>query len=125
MENPEAALVFFWPELERQVRMEGKVKKLPGKESGSYFKTRPEGSRIGAWASRQSSSIPSRNFLLEEMEKYAGRFKNREIPRPSSWGGYILLPGLVEFWQGRPDRLHDRILYSRHLNNWHLSRLSP
>lgn len=124
-DNPQAALVFFWPELERQVRIEGKVKKLPGRESDSYFNTRPEGSRIGAWASRQSNMIPSRDYLREEAEKYARRFENLEIPRPSYWGGYILAPLLIEFWQGRPDRLHDRILYTRHAGNWHLGRLSP
>lgn len=123
--NSSAALVFFWPELERQVRFEGNVKKLSGKESDSYFISRPTGSKLGAWASRQSNTITSRLFLENEVQKYSNRFKGQSIPRPSFWGGYLLTPNLAEFWQGRPDRLHDRIHYKRIYNKWDISRLSP
>ncbi len=124
-DNPNAALVFFWPELERQVRFEGNVKKLTGKESDLYFNTRPRGSRIGAWASRQSNTITSRLCLENEVQKCANRLKDQNIPRPSFWGGYLLDPDLSEFWQGRPDRLHDRIQYKKVDNKWDIARLSP
>jgi pyridoxamine 5'-phosphate oxidase len=124
-ENPRAAIVFFWPELERQVRFEGITEKLPSWESDEYFYSRPAGSKAGARASRQSSKIASRELLENEMLKITSRFKNKNIPRPPYWGGYRLIPGVVEFWQGRPDRLHDRIEYEIRDDKWTISRLSP
>lgn len=111
--NPFAALVFFWPELERQVRFEGYTVKLPADESDQYFSTRPHGSKIGAWASKQSSIIASREELEKKAGKCAEQFAGREIPRPLFWGGYQLIPETVEFWQGRESRLHDRIRYNK------------
>ena len=124
-ENPLAAIVFFWPELERQVRFEGITGKLPSGESDDYFDSRPAGSKAGAWASRQSIKIASREVLENEMLKITSRFKNKNIPRPPYWGGYRLIPVIVEFWQGRPDRLHDRIEYGIRDNKWTIRRLSP
>lgn len=125
-ENPKAALVFYWPELERQVRFEGKVDKLTDSESDEYFSSRPEGSKAGAWASRQSNIISSRKALESEVHKITAHFGNKSIPRPPYWGGYILAPILAEFWQGRPDRLNDRIQYFLNKENrWEISRLSP
>ncbi len=124
-ENPRAAIVFFWPELERQVRFEGITEKLPSGESDEYFVSRPAGSKAGAWASRQSSKIDSRETLEKEVVKIISRFKDENIPRPPFWGGYRLIPSAVEFWQGRPDRLHDRIEYKVTNGAWAASRLSP
>ncbi len=124
-ENPRAALVFFWPELERQVRFEGVAKKVPLHESDEYFDSRPAGSKAGAWASRQSRVIASRQVLESEMLKISSRFSDQPIPRPPYWGGYRLLPDLAEFWQGRYSRLHDRIEYIRHQDIWSIRRLSP
>ncbi len=124
-ENPRAAIVFFWPELERQVRFEGIAEKLPSGESDEYFDSRPAGSKAGAWASRQSRIISSRGELESELVKTSNRFKNKSIPRPPYWGGYRLIPGVAEFWQGRPDRLHDRIHYEIRDYIWTISRLSP
>ncbi len=123
--NPNAALVFFWPELERQVRLEGKVNILPSGESDSYFSTRPYESKIGAWASRQSSELSSRESLKNKVDEFTSRFKDQTIPRPPFWGGYRFVPHLIEFWQGRPGRLHDRIQYRLQDNKWNISRLSP
>lgn len=123
--NSKAALVFFWKELERQVRIEGDVVKLSSEESDAYFNSRPPGSRIGAWASPQSTVIPGRNVLEENVEKYVAQFKEG-IPRPLHWGGYIVQPVKVEFWQGRSNRLHDRILYTlQQDNSWKIERLAP
>jgi pyridoxamine 5'-phosphate oxidase len=124
-ENPRAALLFYWPKLERQVRIEGTVEKLTRKESGEYFDSRPRNSRIGAWASRQSEVIESRLFLNAQFQKYKQQFRNTGVPLPDFWGGYRLVPSRIEFWQERPNRLHDRILYVRHGNLWKISRLSP
>ena len=124
-ENPRAAIVFFWPELERQVRFEGITSKLPGTESDRYFMTRPRGSGLGAWASRQSSVIASRGELEKEAEKFGKLYKNKAVPRPPFWGGYRLSPETAEFWQGRPDRLHDRVKYDLTGSSWKLTRLSP
>ena len=124
-ENPRAALVFFWPELERQVRFEGNTSKLTGKESDSYFLTRPEGSRLGAWASRQGSVIACREELEQEFEKYGSIYKDKTIPRPPWWGGFRLYPESAEFWQGRPDRLHDRVKYELAGRRWNITMLSP
>ncbi len=124
--NPNAALVFFWPELERQVRIEGTVEKVSESDSYEYFKSRPFESRIGAWASHQSTVLENREVLeqryAELVEQYSG---TAEIPLPPFWGGYILQPSHVEFWQGRPGRLHDRILYTPIEGSWQRTRLSP
>jgi len=125
-ENPYACLVFFWKELERQIRITGTIEKVSGTESDEYFNSRPIGSRIGAWASPQSSIIPSRETIEKNIVKYEGAFAGAEIPRPPHWGGYIVKPTVVEFWQGRPKRLHDRIQYSKTEDgNWGFERLAP
>ncbi len=125
-ENPNACLVFFWKELERQVRIEGRVEKVNAKTSDEYFATRPEGSRIGAWASPQSSVIPSREIIETRSETYRKEFTEGNIPRPPHWGGYVVIHTVIEFWQGRPNRLHDRIRYSLLENKfWKIERLAP
>ena len=125
-ENPLAALTFFWPELERQVRIEGSIEKVEAAVSDAYFHSRPTGSQIGAWASPQSKRIGSREELEQADANYAAKFANESvIPRPEHWGGYILKPELVEFWQGRPNRLHDRIVYEKQDSGWQLNRLAP
>lgn len=124
-ENPQAALTFFWSELERQVCVAGSVTKLPVAESESYFKTRPRGSRIGAWASKQSEPVPDRAFLEAQWRELERKFPG-EVPLPPNWGGYILKPERIEFWQGRPSRLHDRFCYARQADgSWKIERLSP
>lgn len=125
-ENPRACLVFFWKELERQVRIEGLVEKIIAAESDEYFDSRPAGSKIGAWASPQSRVIASREILEEKVASLEERFAHTEIKRPEHWGGYILKPSLIEFWQGRPSRLHDRIQYTLvEKDNWLIERLAP
>ena len=126
LENPRACLVFFWKELERQIRITGLVEKLTEKESNEYFKARPEGSQIGAWASPQSTVIESSAWLVEQANQYENKFSDSGIPRPSHWGGYLVRPVTIEFWQGRPNRLHDRLLYSLKENgDWTIERLAP
>ena len=126
LENPNACLVFFWKELERQIRITGKVKKVSAAESDEYFLSRPEGSRIGAWASPQSQVIAFREIIEEHITKYTMEFANTNILRPPNWGGYIVMPEAFEFWQGRPNRLHDRIQYSlQKEGNWKIERLAP
>ncbi len=124
-ENPQAALLFFWKELERQVRIEGSVKKLNEKESDEYFLLRPEQSRIGAWSSPQSKIIKNRSVLEDMFLKYTLQFSDGVIIRPPHWGGYIVKPSLFEFWQGRPNRLHDRLQYTFSNNRWIIERLAP
>jgi pyridoxamine 5'-phosphate oxidase len=125
-ENPFVSLLFFWKELERQVRIEGKIKKIPAAESDEYFNSRPPESRIGAWSSPQSNVINSRDTLQKNVEKYTSQFGTKNIPRPEFWGGYIVEPQRIEFWQGRPGRLHDRLQYSLTKNNeWTIKRLAP
>jgi pyridoxamine 5'-phosphate oxidase len=125
-ENPRACLVFFWKELERQVRITGLVEKLSEKESNDYFRIRPEGSRVGAWASPQSTVIESGEWLTGQVKMYEEKFSDSEIPRPPHWGGYLVKPVTIEFWQGRPDRLHDRLLYTLQENgSWMIERLAP
>jgi len=122
--NPWASLLFFWPELERQVRINGAVSKLSETDSDAYFFQRPRASRIGAWASPQSREIPSREFLEQEELKFKQQFGDNPT-RPPHWGGYRLKPEKIEFWQGRPSRLHDRILFTRNSSGWKISRLAP
>jgi len=125
-ENPQAAVVFYWSELERQVCIAGDVSKLPEPESEAYFRTRPKGSRLAAWASKQSGVIRDRAELEEEWQKVEQRYASQEVPRPPYWGGYVLRPTRVEFWQGRPNRLHDRFRYTRQPDGrWLLERLAP
>ena len=124
--NPQVALLFFWKELERQVRIEGRIERIPEVDSDAYFNSRPIGSRIGAWASPQSSEITHRHILEANYAKYENEFSGVEIPRPPHWGGYVVVPNKIEFWQGRSSRMHDRILYTKTENNdWLQSRLAP
>jgi pyridoxamine 5'-phosphate oxidase len=124
--NPYAAMVFFWHELERQVRVEGQVERVSGDESDLYFHGRPEGSRLGAWASPQSEVIESREVLEARFGELEAQFADGSIPRPANWGGYRLIPDSIEFWQGRPNRLHDRLRYSRRESGgWIIERLAP
>jgi len=121
-----ASLLFFWPQLIRQVRIDGKVQKISAKESDAYFKTRPQGSQLGAWASEQSEVVPSRDFLEKSMKALEVKYKDQVIPRPPHWGGFLVIPQSIEFWQGRPNRLHDRLRYVRQSKgSWHRERLAP
>lgn len=124
-ENPQAALVFFWPELERQVRINGVVSKLDPQVSSDYFHTRPKGSQIGAVASPQSKVIERREVLEEKVIQLTKDYAESEVPCPEHWGGYLIEPLYLEFWQGRPSRLHDRIAYELIDGNWVISRLAP
>ena len=125
-ENPKACLVFFWKELERQVRITGLSKKISEKDSDEYFLSRPTGSQVGAWASNQSQVIQSREWLENRYLQLTEEFKQKELKRPSHWGGYLVTPVIIEFWQGRPSRLHDRIQYSLEEDgSWKIERLSP
>ncbi|MDH2925872.1 pyridoxamine 5'-phosphate oxidase [Lonepinella koalarum] len=122
--TPFTALNFFWGELERQVRIEGRVEKLPAVQSDEYFASRPYTSRVGAWASEQSAVISSKNVLLAKAAQIAAKHP-LNVPRPPHWGGYIVIPEMIEFWQGRPSRLHDRIRYRLEKEHWVIERLSP
>lgn len=125
-DNPQAALVFWWAELERQIRIEGQVEKVSAQESEEYFHSRPFNSQIGAWASEQSQVIDNREVLEIRWQELKTKYENQEVSRPPHWGGFRLIPTSIEFWQGRPSRLHDRLRY-RLINNssWVLERLSP
>jgi len=125
-ENPQAALVFYWPDLERQVCIAGEVSQLPRAESEAYFRSRPRGARIGAWASKQSDVLPDRAALEETWRKLETQYPGDDVPIPPYWGGYVLTPNRIEFWQGRPNRLHDRFRYSKSPDGtWQIERLSP
>jgi pyridoxamine 5'-phosphate oxidase len=124
--NPRAALVFYWADLERQVCIAGDVTRLPASESEDYYKTRPRGSKIAAWASNQSEKVHDRAALEQKWRLIEKQYPGEEVPKPPFWGGYVLKPLRLEFWQGRPNRLHDRFQYTRLPDNrWQLERLSP
>jgi len=123
--NPKACLLFFWKELERQIRIDGSIEKVSAEDSEIYFKSRPVGSRIGAWCSPQSSVIADRSILDKNVAHYTNKFNAQEVPRPDHWGGYIVKPTSIEFWQGRSSRLHDRLRYTAKPEGWKLERLAP
>jgi pyridoxamine 5'-phosphate oxidase len=123
--NPRAALLFWWGPLERQVRFEGPVERCEDHEADEYFASRPRGSRIGAWASAQSAAIADRRVLEDAVRELEARFGGGEVPRPAFWGGFRLVPEVIEFWQGRRDRLHDRLRYTRTASGWQIERLAP
>lgn len=123
--NKSVSLLFFWPELERQVRILGTVEPVDGSESDTYFQSRPFGSRLGAWASPQSSRIESRASIEQNLEHFRSQFPDGEIPRPAHWGGYRVIPSQMEFWQGRANRLHDRIVYKKEDLAWEIYRIAP
>ena len=123
--NPRAALAIHWPAQHRQVRLEGPVERVASDQSDAYFESRPRGSRIGAWASRQGTVLPDRRSLEARFDELEAEWRTRDIPRPPYWGGYLLRPEAIEFWEGRPSRLHDRIHYLREDGGWRAERLSP
>jgi pyridoxamine 5'-phosphate oxidase len=124
-ENPRAAICIHWHSLEEQIRIEGRVERLSDAESDGYFLSRPRGSQLGAWASDQSAVLPSRETLEEQYRETERRFEGKPVPRPPFWGGFRLIPERIEFWFGRPDRLHDRLLYVRQGDGWTIERLYP
>ncbi len=123
--NPKAALLAYWPVLQRQVRIEGTVERVSPEEANTYFRTRARGSKLGAWASRQSEELKSADDLRARFERYDARFEGSEVPLPSFWGGYRLKPERIEFWQGRLNRLHDRLVFCRTESGWEPTRLYP
>jgi pyridoxamine 5'-phosphate oxidase len=125
-ENPHAALVFWWSALERQVRIEGTAHRIDDAVSEAYFQSRPRGSQLGAWASAQSNVVPSREALRDTLRTIEEKYVDRDVPRPPHWGGYCVRPTMIEFWQGRPSRLHDRLRYLRRDDgSWQMDRLAP
>ena len=124
-ENPKAALTFFWDELRRQIRIEGRIEKISRETSREYFSSRPRESQISAWVSAQSSVIPNREILENKFDELKEKFGNEEIPLPDFWGGYRVIPNYFEFWQGRENRLHDRICYKKEKDKWKIFRLAP
>jgi len=126
LKNPKVCLSFFWNNLERQVIIKGTAEKIAGNLSDGYFESRPDGSKLGAWASDQSEIVPSRKYLDDRLKQFEKKFKNKEITRPKHWGGFIVKPISMEFWQGRPNRMHDRIIYKLQENfDWKIERLAP
>jgi pyridoxamine 5'-phosphate oxidase len=123
--NPHAALCFHWPTLDEQIRVEGRVERATDRESDAYFASRPRGSQLGAWASAQSRPLATREQLEEEYRLVEARFGDRTVPRPPFWGGFRIVPERIEFWYGRPDRLHDRLVYTRDGDGWKIERLYP
>ena len=123
-ENPQAALVFYWPRLGRQVRVEGRVVAVSPRESDSYFSSRPRDSQLSAWASQQSRVVRDRRFLVNQVKRFNEKYPGR-VPRPPNWGGYRLQPSIFEFWKERPGRLHDRLRYRRSKGRWIIERLAP
>ncbi len=123
--RPAAALALWWPGLERQVRVEGRVGRVGAPESDAYFALRPRGAQLGAWASPQSRVVTDRAELERRLAAAAARFRGREVPRPRDWGGFRVVPSTIEFWQGRPDRLHDRLRYTRRRGGWSIDVLAP
>jgi len=123
--HPDAAMVFWWPTLHRSVRIEGSVRPVGAREADAYFATRPRGAQLGAWTSPQSRVLPSRSALDRAHARTIARFAQGPVPRPPHWGGYRLRARVIEFWQGRPDRLHDRLRYTRRRRGWKLERLAP
>jgi pyridoxamine 5'-phosphate oxidase len=124
-ETPNASLCFWWAQLKRQVRVEGRTELVSDREADQYFATRPRGSQIGAWVSHQSSEITSRDDLVDAAQRLATKYDSQPVPRPSFWSGYRLVPQRIEFWKEQPDRLHDRELYSRQADGWKLTVLAP
>ena len=124
-DNPQAALCFYWPSLDEQIRIEGRVERASPEESDAYFGSRPRGSQLGAWASDQSMVLPSRETLEEKYREIERQFEGQAVQRPPFWGGYRLTPARIEFWYGRPDRLHDRVVYVRDGSAWRIERLYP
>ena len=124
-DNPQAALCFYWSSLDEQIRIEGRVERVSDGESDTYFAGRPRGSQLGAWASDQSQVLSSRETLEERYREIERRFDGQSVQRPSFWGGFRLIPFRIEFWYGRPDRLHDRVVYAREAGAWRIERLYP
>jgi len=125
-ENNQVCLSFFWPALEQQIIIKGKAEKLPENLSDGYFESRPTGSKLGAWASNQSTVVESRDILEMNLQKFEAKFEGKEITRPPHWGGFLVIPIAIEFWQGRPNRMHDRILYRLKEDfSWKIERLEP
>jgi pyridoxamine 5'-phosphate oxidase len=124
--NPHAALVFLWQDLERQVRVSGKIERVANDEADRYYHSRPVGSQLGAWASPQSAVIPDRQFLVDRLAQFTAQYQAKEIPRPANWGGFRVIPSEIEFWQGRTSRLHDRLRYQLQPDgDWQIDRLAP
>jgi pyridoxamine 5'-phosphate oxidase len=125
MHNNNVSLVFLWKKIERQVIIKGKAVKITKRDSKKYFDSRPEKSKIAAWASKQSKELHNSNDLIKRFKNFENKFKNKLIPYPDFWGGYIIHPNSIEFWQGRSSRMHDRILYEKEKNKWNINRLYP
>ena len=124
-ENPDVALVFYWTQMHRQVRVEGRAHLLPDEEADAYFNTRPHDSRLAVWVADQSAKVESREFLESRMAGMVERYPGEDVPRPATWAGYRVVPDCIEFWQGRESRLHDRLLYTREDGGWKIVRLAP